>query len=446
MGDDGKKENTKTDATQPDHNSPYYLHPSDYPRQMHVNDALTDSNYLDWVQEMENFLFAKNKMGFIDGTIKRPEAGDAKQMAWMRCDAMIKGWLTTAMEKEIRGSVKYATSASEIWKDLKERFGKESAPRAYELKQAISNTKQEGMTVSAYYTKLRGLWDEMKSFLPIPICKCKGCTCDIGKSLRELKEKEQLYEFLMGLDGEFSIIRTQILATKPIASLGNAYHLVAEDEKQRAIVGGRKPMNETMAFQASMKRGGPSNRGSQKEEKSATQCGECGRDGHTRDGFSEALLLQKTSLYKVEPPRTANMAGLRRGIPLDVVGAKMGLYQMGMLGTRRRAMIVTSDLWHKWLRHASDDNGTKGYKIYDPSNGKIITSRDVRFAEKVFPFATKFEQDSAHEMEGRSSAKLSWMEKTGLLNQHDSGRGEFRPKRQESLSINADELGRIRSY
>ncbi|GKA27399.1 putative ribonuclease H-like domain-containing protein [Tanacetum coccineum] len=205
-----------------------------------------------------------------------------------------------------------------------------------------------------------------------------------------------------------------------------------------------------------------------------------------------------------EPPRTANMAGLRRGIPLDVVGAKMGLYQIGMLGTRRRAMIVTSDLWHKRLGHASDDklpskiienktpyellhsekpsydhmrvlgclayyrsietngdkfeirgrpgvfmgypSGTKGYKIYDPSNGKIITSRDVRFAEKVFPFATKFEQDSAHEMEGRSSAKLSWMEKTGLLNQHDSGRGEFRPKRQESLSINADELGRIRSY
>ncbi|GJS25461.1 LTR copia-type gag-polypeptide [Tanacetum coccineum] len=101
MGDDGKKENTKTDATQPDHNSPYYLHPSDYPRQMHVNDALTDSNYLDWVQEMENFLFAKNKMGFIDGTIKRPEAGDAKQMAWMRCDRNDQGITHNIHEKEI---------------------------------------------------------------------------------------------------------------------------------------------------------------------------------------------------------------------------------------------------------------------------------------------------------------------------------------------------------
>nr|GFB14076.1 reverse transcriptase, RNA-dependent DNA polymerase, Gag-polypeptide of LTR copia-type [Tanacetum cinerariifolium] len=48
----------------------------------------------------------------------------------MRCDAMIKGWLTMAMDKEIRNSVKYAKLAMEIWEDLKERFRKESACKA----------------------------------------------------------------------------------------------------------------------------------------------------------------------------------------------------------------------------------------------------------------------------------------------------------------------------
>ena len=79
------------DSNMPDHNSLYYLHTSDYTRQMHVNDALSDKNYADWVQEMENFLFAKNKIGFIDGTIKKPEKTSKDHMAWMRCDAMIKG-------------------------------------------------------------------------------------------------------------------------------------------------------------------------------------------------------------------------------------------------------------------------------------------------------------------------------------------------------------------
>ena len=101
---------------------------------------------------MTNFLFAKNKIDFIDGTLKKPEILSSKYKPWMRCDAMIKGWLTTTMEKGIRDSVKYANTSLEIWSDLKERFGKESAPRAYELKQKIATTCQEDSSVSTYYT------------------------------------------------------------------------------------------------------------------------------------------------------------------------------------------------------------------------------------------------------------------------------------------------------
>ncbi|XP_076955832.1 uncharacterized protein LOC143630804 [Bidens hawaiensis] len=151
-----------------DHGSPYYLHPSDYPKQIQVNDLLNDNNYLDWFQEMENFLFAKNKIGFVDGSMKKPDNDDLNHMAWLQCDAMIKGWLITAMEKEIRVSVRYATTAEEIWIDLRERFGKESAPRAYELKQLLGATKQDGTSISAYYTRLRVIWDEIGSVFSMP--------------------------------------------------------------------------------------------------------------------------------------------------------------------------------------------------------------------------------------------------------------------------------------
>ncbi|KAJ9558208.1 hypothetical protein OSB04_012822 [Centaurea solstitialis] len=251
VGDDANKPD-KDDDTRIDINLPYYIHASDYPRQMHVNDVLMDGNYGDWAQEMKNFLFAKNKMGFVDGTIKIPKDGSSEYMLWMRCDAMIKGWLTTAMEKTIRSSVKYANTAAEIWADLEERFGKESAPRAYELKQTLTTTQQDGSSVSAYYTKVRGIWDEIQSVSPIPRCLCGKCTCDLGKRLNEAKEKERIYEFLMGLDGVFSTIRTQILASKPTPTLGAAYHLVSEDKQQRAISAAKKPMQEAAAFQSFM--------------------------------------------------------------------------------------------------------------------------------------------------------------------------------------------------
>lgn len=124
--------------------------------------------------------------------------------------------------------MRYANTSSEIWKDLEERFEKEGAPRAYELKQLLNTTRQGGMSISNYYTKLRSIWDELPVVLPTPRCKCSGCNYSIGKQLNEVKEKERTYEFLMGLDDEFTVVRTQILATKPAPSLSATYHLVAE--------------------------------------------------------------------------------------------------------------------------------------------------------------------------------------------------------------------------
>ncbi|XP_076943486.1 uncharacterized protein LOC143613743 [Bidens hawaiensis] len=279
----------------PDVNSPLYVHPSDYSKQLHVNETLNDHNYNDWSQEMLNFLFAKNKVSFVDGTLKKPENDSADHMHWRRADAMVKGWLTTAMEKEIRNSVKYAGTAYEIWSDLLERFGKDNAPRAYELKLALTNMQQAGSTVSAYFTKLRGIWDEIDSAVSVPRCICNGCTCDIGKRLTDAKDKDRLYEFLMRLDNEFGVIKTQILATKPTPSLNNAFHLVKDDENQRSISLDRKP-NEAAAFKASFqyRRDGSGNRDATKRDKAVVKdpkrsdvveyCTHCGRDGHNKDG------------------------------------------------------------------------------------------------------------------------------------------------------------------
>ncbi|GKF81325.1 LTR copia-type gag-polypeptide, partial [Tanacetum coccineum] len=164
---EASKKNDRNFSDAIDPSSPYYLHPSDYPKQLHVNEVLTDGNYVDWAQEMSNFLYAKNKIDFVDGTIKKPEIGSTKYKPWMRCDAMIKGWLTTA---------KYVGTALEMWSDLQERFGKENAPRAYELKQKIVATLQDGSSVSTYYTRLRTLWDESQSIHSFSRCSCDGCS------------------------------------------------------------------------------------------------------------------------------------------------------------------------------------------------------------------------------------------------------------------------------
>nr|KAJ0221439.1 hypothetical protein LSAT_V11C200095310 [Lactuca sativa] len=58
------------------------------------------------------------------------------------------------------------------------------------------------MSVSIYYTKLRSLWDELQSISPTPSCVCNGCKYDVNK--------ERLHDFLMGLNDEYNVVKTQI--------------------------------------------------------------------------------------------------------------------------------------------------------------------------------------------------------------------------------------------
>lgn len=69
-----------------------------------------------------------------------------------------------------------------------------------------------------------------------------------------MKKKEHLYVFLMGLDGKFNTVKTQILSTRPLLSLGAASHLVSEDEQQQQISNVRAPSVEAMAFQVPSRR------------------------------------------------------------------------------------------------------------------------------------------------------------------------------------------------
>ncbi|GJZ65658.1 integrase [Tanacetum coccineum] len=300
-------------------------------------------------------------------------------MAWMHCDAMVKGWLTTAMEKDIRSSVKYANTASEIWSDLLER------------------------------------------------------------------KKEKLYQFLMGLDTEFAVIKTEILAMNPIPTLGNVYHLVAEKERQRPISGVKKAPPESAAFKAYKPVRRENNVSQNKTVPKYQKRGDteekytkCGRSGHTRDGCFKINGYPDWWPGKVKPRAThveteaspvpgltkeqchsflkhfakndvkdgsvrmANMAGKRDWdsdwvvdsgstehitpdetifdnnffcsneepvvIPngdaihklytRSLIGAgkcRKGLYRKGLLNGERRTMMTTRNTWHKRLGHASED-------------------------------------------------------------------------------------------
>ena len=64
--------NAQFDVLNPSHD--LFLHPSDNPNNILVNELLSGKNYGTWKKSMEIALIAKNKVGFVLGTCSKPDA------------------------------------------------------------------------------------------------------------------------------------------------------------------------------------------------------------------------------------------------------------------------------------------------------------------------------------------------------------------------------------
>lgn len=72
---------SKTSGDAIDYSNPFYLHHSDNPGMMLVSQLLTGDNYPLWQRSMSTALDAKNKFGFVNGTIAKPAEEDTKYVS-----------------------------------------------------------------------------------------------------------------------------------------------------------------------------------------------------------------------------------------------------------------------------------------------------------------------------------------------------------------------------
>ncbi|RVX20135.1 Retrovirus-related Pol polyprotein from transposon RE1 [Vitis vinifera] len=218
--------------------NPYFLHHSDHPGMVLVSKPLNGDNYSTWCRAMTISLNAKSKLD----------------------------------------SVIFSTTAQEVWEDLRDRFSQSNAPRIFQIERDIACLTQDQMTVAAYYTRLKRLWDELGSY--------NDTVCSCGAD----HKRRRLMQFLMGLNESYNAIRGQILLMNPLPDVAKAYSSIVQEEKQRSLGATRETTEnsamvvqraEPMALavrhgQGSSSRSNPSNR-------KPLHCSYCDRDHHVRE-------------------------------------------------------------------------------------------------------------------------------------------------------------------
>lgn len=129
--------------------SPYYLNPSNNPRALITTVLLNNNNYPEWSTELRNSLQAKQKTGFIDGTIPKPDT-EPDLSRWPAANSMIVVWIRTSIDAKVRSTVMFVPEAHKLWEILCFRFSVKNGTRIHQLKDEITNSKQEGQSVLEY--------------------------------------------------------------------------------------------------------------------------------------------------------------------------------------------------------------------------------------------------------------------------------------------------------
>lgn len=95
------------------------------------------------------------------------------------------------------------TSAYQVWKDLQERYDKPHGTQIFHLQKQIHSFTHGSLSISAYYTKLYGMnyllmWQEK------------------SRKYIEYMQNQHLCQFLMGPNGSYTQVRSQILLMSPL--------------------------------------------------------------------------------------------------------------------------------------------------------------------------------------------------------------------------------------
>ena len=142
-----------------DHNHPLFIHPSDTQGSVLISIQLLGSeNYSLWSKSLKLVLLGKNKLGFLLG--KKEMYSESLHDVWDRCNAIILGWIMNIVSKGLISTVIYGSDAHSVWEDLRERFDKVNASRAFYLHKELVTMSQGTSSVSIYFSRLRELWDE----------------------------------------------------------------------------------------------------------------------------------------------------------------------------------------------------------------------------------------------------------------------------------------------
>ncbi|KAF7826701.1 Reverse transcriptase, RNA-dependent DNA polymerase [Senna tora] len=184
-----------------------HLHGSDHPSIPLITTVLDGRNYWLWSIGIRTAQEAKDKIGFVDGSIKPPE-DQVEYRKWKKVDYMVKSWLINSISEEISELFIFCLASKALWDVLEERYGVNKRASDVSLAKVNVTYSSMGEGSSALMAKAFQGKNEAETSKKRDIskkdkycdhCKAKGHTRDVYIKMygylewfKEFKEKKAM--------------------------------------------------------------------------------------------------------------------------------------------------------------------------------------------------------------------------------------------------------------
>ncbi|KAM1748237.1 hypothetical protein ACFX1T_009140 [Malus domestica] len=180
------------------------------PNQRLSSVLLNEFNYLPWSRAVSLALGGRSKLGFINGSIKAPDASSPTYESWLCKDQLVMSWLLNSMERKIAEIFSYSESSFKLWETVKEMYGSQNNDaRVFQLKKDISNLQQEGKPFVQLLGSMKSMWNELEMYRPH--------TTEASVLLKRAEE-DKIFQLLSSLDSGYEDLRSHILINPELPS------------------------------------------------------------------------------------------------------------------------------------------------------------------------------------------------------------------------------------
>lgn len=145
---------------------------------------------------------------------------------------MVASWILNSLSKEISDIVEYVNNSVELWRELEDGYDQTNGAKLYQIQKEINDLTQGDLDITAYYTIMKKLWEELSTISNRNPYTCT-CVCGAKESSHKAEQYCRLIQFLMGMNEVYTAVRGSILMMTPLPSMAQVFSILIQEEKQK---------------------------------------------------------------------------------------------------------------------------------------------------------------------------------------------------------------------